>query len=71
VYGLHFGAGKAITLTFAQGAISSKYYTTAASDGTFTKLISVPATALPGQATITACDSSNVCASQAITGTAT
>jgi len=70
VYGLHFGAGKAITITFTEGALSKQFFTTAASDGSFTKLI-FPQAVTPGQATITACDSSNVCASQPITVTAT
>jgi serine/threonine-protein kinase len=70
VYGLHFGAAKAITITFAQGAIiSGPYYTTAASDGSFAKPIN-PA-AVYGQATITACDSSNVCVSKPISVTLT
>jgi serine/threonine-protein kinase len=70
VSGLHFGAGKAITLTFAQGAISSKYYTTAALDGSFAKPIN-PAAVLGQPATITACDSSNVCVSKPISVTVT
>jgi len=71
VYGLNFGAGKAVTISFIQGATNQQTKTTAASDGRFTKLISIPATAVPGQATITACDSTNACASQPITVTAT
>jgi hypothetical protein len=70
VSGRNFGAGKAITITFAQGALNKQFVTTAASDGSFTKLIS-PQSVTPGQATITACDSSGVCASQPITVTAT
>jgi serine/threonine-protein kinase len=69
VYGQHFGAGKAITITFAQGAFTRQFSTTAASDGSFSKLIS-PQAVTPGQATITACDA-NSCASQYITVTAT
>jgi hypothetical protein len=69
VYGQHFGAGKAITITFAQGAFTKQFSTTAASDGNFSKLIS-PQAVTPGQATITACDA-NSCASQYITVTAT
>jgi serine/threonine-protein kinase len=69
VYGQHFGAGKAITITFAEGAFTRQFSTTAASDGSFSKLIS-PQAVTPGQATITACDA-NSCASQYITVTAT
>jgi serine/threonine-protein kinase len=69
VYGQHFGAGKAITITFAQGAFTKQFSATAASDGSFSKLIS-PQAVTPGQATITACDA-NTCVSQYITVTAT
>jgi hypothetical protein len=69
VYGQHFGAGKAITITFAQGAFTKQFSATAAPDGSFSKLIS-PQAVTPGQATITACDA-NSCASQYITVTAT
>jgi hypothetical protein len=67
VYGLRFGAGKAITITFSQPPLTnSKFTMTAASDGSFSIVIGTPATAIPGQATITACDSSS-CASAPIT----
>jgi serine/threonine-protein kinase len=69
VYGQHFGAGKAITITFAQGAFTKQFSATAGADGSFSKLIS-PQAVTPGQATITACDA-NSCASQYITVTAT
>jgi len=69
VSGLHFGSGKAVTITFVQGLTKQTYQTTAASDGSFIKVITIPATAI-GQGTITACDSSNACASQTITVTA-
>ena len=69
VYGRNFGAGKVITITFAEGAFTRQFSATAASDGSFSKLIS-PQAVTPGQATITACDS-NACASQVITVTAT
>jgi len=71
VYGLHFGAGEAVTISFVQGSTNQQYRTTAASDGSFTKVITVPATAVTGPATITACDASNACASQSITVTLT
>ncbi len=72
VSGYHFGPGKAVTISFIQlGITKAQYQTTAASDGTFKKAITIPATALVGSATIRACDSSNACASQTITVTAT
>lgn len=71
VDGLHFGAGKAITITFAQGAVNTKtYYATAAADGSFSKLIN-PAAVYGQPAMITVCDSSNVCVSKPITVTLT
>lgn len=71
VYGLHFGAGKAITITFTQGAINTKtYFTTAAADGSFSKLVN-PSAVYGQPATITACDSSNVCVSRSIPVTLT
>ena len=71
VYGLHFGSGKVVTISFIQGATNQQTKVTAASDGSFTKLIGIPATAVLGQATITACDTSNACASQPIMVTTT
>ena len=71
VYGLHFAAGKAITITFSQGAINTKTYsTTAAADGSFSKLIN-PSAVYGQPATITACDVSNVCVSKSIAVTLT
>ena len=66
VYGLHFGAGKAVTITFSQGVTSQAYSTTTSSIGSFARTITVPTTALAGTATITACSSSG-CASHSIT----
>jgi hypothetical protein len=71
VYGLRFGSGKAVTIYFIEGSTNQQFKTTAGADGSFAKLITIPATAFVGQATITACDSSNSCASQSITVTAT
>jgi hypothetical protein len=72
VYGRNFGAGKSITITFTQGALTKTFSTTSAADGSFSKLINPAAAPTPpSQATITACDSSNVCASKSILVTAT
>jgi hypothetical protein len=68
VYGLHFGSGKTVTITFAQGMTSQAYTVVTATDGSFARVITIPATALAGSATITACDSLG-CASQTITVT--
>jgi hypothetical protein len=68
VYGMNFGIGKAVTITFSQPPLTNaKFNTTAAADGSFSIVIGTPPTAIPGQATITACDSSGVCASKPIT----
>lgn len=67
VHGQYFGAGKSVTISFVQGGVTKATYgTTASSGGTFAKLITVPGNAALGQATITACDSSNACASATI-----
>jgi hypothetical protein len=71
VNGLRFGAGKVVTISFIQGATNQQTKTTASSEGSFSRVITVPATAVVGQATIIACDSNNACASQPIMVTTT
>jgi protein kinase-like protein len=68
VYGLHFGSGQTVTITFTQGITSQTFTVTTAADGTFTRVITTPATAIAGQATISACDGAG-CASQTVTVT--
>jgi serine/threonine protein kinase len=69
VSGVHFGAGRTVTITVSQGGTSQSFTVTATSQGTFAKGITVPATILAGQATVTACESSTGCASAPITVT--
>jgi len=69
VNGLNYGSGKSVTISIVQGG-STKQTVTAgtASDGSFSKPISVSALVTTGTATVTACDSYG-CASQTITVT--
>ncbi|OLD49992.1 MAG: hypothetical protein AUI42_05370 [Actinobacteria bacterium 13_1_40CM_2_65_8] len=72
VSGLHFGVNQSITISVVQGGSTKQQVTTtAASNGSFSKSMTVSTTVLTGSATITACDAGNACASQTITVTLT
>ena len=67
VYGMHFSDSKAVTIALFDPASSTltleTWSATTTSIGTFSRYIALPASALAGNARITACDSDRVCAS--------
>ncbi len=66
VYGVHFSSSRAVTIAMFDPASSTLTLETwsaiTTSSGGFGRSITLPASALPGNARITACDSSRVCA---------
>lgn len=67
VSGAHFGSVLAVTIALFDPASSTltlqTWSATTTSAGTFGTSIKLPATALAGNARITACDSNRICAS--------
>jgi eukaryotic-like serine/threonine-protein kinase len=71
VSGSYFTPGSTATITFKQATASPVGTASVNSVGSFSRSVNIPITALPGAATITACDTSGRCASQPITVTLT
>ena len=71
VSGIYFTPGSTATITFTQATPSTMGTAPINSVGSFSKLFNIPLTALPGTATIKACDIPNRCAIQPITVTVT
>jgi serine/threonine-protein kinase len=71
VSGYYFTPGDTATITFTQATSASLGTASINSLGSFSRTVTIPLTALPGAATIRACDNHARCASQQITVTLT
>ena len=71
VYGSYFTPGSTATITFTQATTSSMGTASINSVGSFSRPVTIPLTAIPGTATIRACDTFSRCASQTINVTLT
>jgi serine/threonine protein kinase len=65
-----FTAGSTATIFFVQATSSPRAVVSVTFAGSFSKVVTIPPTAVRGAATIRACDTFNVCASQPINVTA-